>query len=120
MDHALSGDRQMHGSNESEQLIWNRRGSERVRCCGERLLWKGENARRNRRGWLNDVSAQGVSFLIEQRRKPVEGETVEVRTDKHGDPMSYRVIRVTPEGVDLALVACERSSSAAPALAQAA
>ena len=110
----------MQGSNESEQLIWDRRGSERVRCCGERLLWKGENARRNRRGWLNDVSAQGVSFLIEQRRKPNEGETVEVRTDKYGDPMSCRVTRVTTEGADLALVACERAPSVTPMLAQAA
>ncbi len=110
----------MQGSNETENLIWNRRVNERVRCCGERLLWKGENARRNRRGWLNDVSAQGVSFLIEQRRKPSEGETVEVRTDKHGDPMSYRVTRVTPEGMDLALVACERESAQPESLALAA
>ncbi len=110
----------MQGSNEAEQLIWNRRGSERVRCCGERLMWKSENARRNRRGWLNDVSEKGVSFLIEQRRKPNEGETVEVRTDKHGDPMSCRVIRVTTEGADLALVACERSPAVVAMLAQAA
>lgn len=100
----------MQGSNEAEQLTLERRACERVRCCGERLLWKGETTRRSRRGWLNDVSPEGVSFLIEQRRKLSEGETVEVRTDKHGDPMSCKVVRVTRESPELMLVACVREA----------
>ena len=89
-----------------------------MRCCGEPLAWKPEHGRRSRKGWLNDYSSQGVSFLIEQRRKPSEGETVEVRTDRRGEPIAFTVVRVTPEGSDLALVACERPQQ--DALAQAA
>jgi hypothetical protein len=98
----------MHGSNEANNMILDRRANERVRCCGERLMWKSEQSRRNRKGWLNDISTQGVSFLIDQRRTPSEGESLEVRTDKRGEPMIFTVKRVTPEGDDLALVACVR------------
>jgi len=95
----------------TSNLIWERRDSARVHCCGERLLWKPEQGRRARKGWLNDVSRRGVSFLIELRRSPSAGETVEVRTDKRSEPITYTVVRVTPEGEDLALVACERAGA---------
>lgn len=104
---------------DSPKLIWNRRTNERVHCCGERLAWKSERSRRTRKGWLNDVSAEGVSFLIENSRAPSEGETVEVRTDRRGEPLSCRVVRITPEGSDLALVACERIPVAHPLAAAA-
>ena len=109
----------MHGSKEPDNLIWNRRTDDRAPCCGERLVWKLERSRRSRRGWLNDVSSHGVSFLIEQRRTPREGETVEVRTDRRSEPISCKVVRVTLAGSDLALVACERAVDTAetPAIA---
>jgi|GEM_PF-6795111 len=110
----------MHGSNERDNLIWNRRSHDRVHCCGERVSWKSDRSRKNRRGWLNDVSTQGVSFLIEQRREPTEGDAVEIRTDRRSEPIVCKVVRVTPEGVDLALVACEREPVEAPALSRAA
>jgi hypothetical protein len=96
---------------DSPRLIWNRRSNDRVHCCGERLAWRSERSRRSRKGWLNDVSAEGVSFLIEQRRTPSEGETVEVRTDRRAEPISCRVVRITPQGLDLALVACRRAAA---------
>jgi hypothetical protein len=110
----------MHGSNEDNSMILDRRADERVRCCGERMVWKREQSRRNRKGWLNDVSVRGVSFLIDQRRQPCAGEMVEVRTDRHSDPLSFTVKRVTPEGEDLALVACERALVEALAMNKAA
>lgn len=110
----------MHGSSEANTMILERRANDRVRCCGERLVWKRERSRRNMKGWLNDISLKGVSFLIEQRRTPSEGETVEVRTDRRSEPMSFTVMRVSPEGADLALVACEREPVSTPALNKAA
>lgn len=95
------------------ESIWNRRTSMRVPCCGERLEWKPEGRRRARRGWLNDVSDGGVSFLTEQKRTPCAGQTVEVSTDRNGEPMLCEVVRVIPEGEDLALVACRRSVASA-------
>jgi len=101
---------------DSPDLIWERREEARVHCCGERLLWKGERGKRSRKGWLNDVSASGVSFLIEQRRIPNAGESVEIRTGSRSVPTAYRVVRITPEGSDLALVACEREAEVMPVL----
>lgn len=110
----------MNGSNEANSIIFDRRTTERVRCCGERLVWKTERSRRSRKGWLNDISKLGVSFLIEQRRSPSEGESLEVRTDRRGEPMLFTVKRITPEGADLALVACEREQMETPVLGVAA
>ncbi|MCB9837891.1 MAG: PilZ domain-containing protein [Phycisphaeraceae bacterium] len=100
---------------ESEQprMIWERREHPRVNCCGERLRWKIESARRTRKGWLNDVSTNGMSFLIEQRRAPGAGETLEVRNGQRSEPLRFRVVRTAPEGSDLALVACERTDAPA-------
>ncbi len=120
-----TGDGAMHIDSMIEEtatsnLIWERRHDTRVHCCGERVAWKSERSRRSRKGWLNDVSRLGVSFLIESRRSPSEGETLELRTDKRSEPIAYRVVRVTPEGEDLALVGCERVGVAETPMAMAA
>jgi len=109
----------MHGSDTTIERFWDRRESLRARCCGERLRWRAEGARRAQRGWLNDVSISGLSFLIERDREPHAGEIVEVITDPRADAIECTVIRVTGEGSDLSLVACERAAAPAeiPAMA---
>lgn len=105
----------MHGCSTTEIAQHDeRRVSFRVHCCGERLAWKPEQTRRSRKGWLNDVSPEGVSFLIEQRRAPNAGDTVEVRTDPQRQPMRCTVVRITQEGDDLALVACALAPTESP------
>jgi len=91
------------------RIAWNRRNEGRINGCGERLCWRPIDGRRRRRGWLNDLSTNGVSFLAETSRSPQEGQAIEIASDARHPGDVYDVVRVTAEDdAALVLVACHR------------
>lgn len=91
--------------------IKNRRQETRFAQHGQRLNWRKIGPRhRRRKGWFHDISATGMSFLVEQNRQPQVGDPLQVSTTDTpaNNATSYRVVRINPIEGNLALIGCQR------------
>jgi hypothetical protein len=96
---------------------WNRRAEARHYCFGHRLAWRKDAGEyRRRKGWMNDVSPSGMSFLVEAGRQPHVGDAIEVSQPESGGRL-YHVVRVHPLEGKLALIGCRRDPGSRATLA---
>ncbi len=76
---------------------------------GTPIAWRPDHPGRRRcKGWLNDVSDSGLSFITQKSRKPRIGDTVCVHDRRGGPPQLCRVVRTIPRAEGLVLVGCAK------------
>jgi hypothetical protein len=95
----------------------DRRESARRPYIGPRMIyWKPiEFGHPKSRGWMNDVSASGMSFVTNVRNRPKVGDEVEVIHAADGDTLVCRVVRIQFLESALARVGCQISIADLPA-----
>lgn len=97
------------------RLYENRRRESRYYFdSGTPIAWRPDRpGRRRAKGWLNDVSDSGLSFLAAQQRRPKIGETVCVHDHRGGPPLLCRVVRLTGGPGEWVVVGCARDQGQA-------
>ncbi len=79
---------------------------------GALVAWRqdGRGARR-RKGWLNEISDSGMSFLVNTPREPHRGEDLMVDRKRGGGFMLFHVVHTTALEGGLSLVGCRLDMS---------
>lgn len=78
-----------------------------------RMGWRKRSSDVLHRGWLNDESDSGVSFVTGTAAQPSLGEKVEiVGLDRL--PRRHRVVRIAPCGDRACVIACRASTDERP------
>ena len=73
--------------------------------------WRIRSAAPWQRGWLYDVSVDGLALLVPQTSQPQAGQNVELRPTEGSRPVPCHVVRIETRGDDHVLVACERPNT---------
>lgn len=90
----------------------NLRSERRHSRHGQHMTWRQEGVKhRFRIGWLCDESDNGMSFFVDNRRRPRAGQELELRLRPVNDPRRYRVVHASRTSGTLVLVGCERLPS---------
>ena len=90
------------------KLYWNRRREQRHRCDFRSIKWIKQGNNNMSRGWLNDQSWSGLSFITASPHRPQIGEDIELSTKSHGDRTCCRVVRVEELEDDRAVIGCQK------------
>lgn len=90
------------------QLHWNRRREARHHCDFKTITWFRNGTHRTRRGWLNDQSWSGLSFIVPAQARPSVGDEIELAAQTRGDRTACRVVRITPAEDHRTIVGCEK------------
>lgn len=96
----------------------NRREEPRYRTlAGQRMTWAKERSLgANRKGWLLDISKNGLGLMIERDKLPQVGEQIDVKLKPTADPLSYEVTRIQDGDQKIVVVGCKRMFGRAAAL----
>ncbi|MEM9882541.1 MAG: PilZ domain-containing protein [Planctomycetota bacterium] len=88
----------------------NRRRESRYRTLtGQRVSWAPSmSIGGQRKGWVLDVSHNGMGVMMERRGLPQVGETLAVRLRPSAEPVTYEVVRVQPGDQKIVVVGLER------------
>ncbi len=92
----------------SSKLHWNRRREARHRCDYKSIVWARQGKMNSSRGWLNDQSWSGLSFVTLNRITPRTGEELEIAVGPYSDKTPCRVVRVEQTHNGRKLVGCEK------------
>lgn len=89
---------------------WNRRRENRRDCTGELIQWSRHEDEQVQRGWLNNQSSSGLSFMSEYGDLPRKGEAIDIESDNERK-VKWTVTRTRPLNQRLALIACARAET---------
>ncbi len=92
----------------TSRLHWNRRREARHDCDYKTISWIRSGARRIHRGWLNDQSWSGLSFVVPVEAGPSVGDEIELSAKSRGEKTPCKVVRITPVEENRSIVGCKK------------
>ena len=84
----------------------NRRHEPRQYLPKAPVAWRRHGNTAWHRGWLNDISASGVSLLMSTQGQPQAGQEIDLRRRCNGEALLCRVVRTLIREDGRGLVAC--------------
>jgi hypothetical protein len=83
-----------------------KRAHEHLRGCG--ITWQKMRAGKIYRGWLNDISLDGMSLYVQESERPEVGDSIVILPKGESDEVraECKVTRVGPHAEGLVLISC--------------
>ena len=94
----------------TRKLKLNRRKEGRHLCPYNGITWRREGEDKQSRGWLNDISNGGLSFVPDRKSRPRIGDDLELNINSQGEQLQCKVVRIERLEGNKLLVGCEKDT----------